>query len=74
MSRRASAGNGGAILYRQTCPQLNEGGAALFHKFAKFTFGFAQFLFLLFKIGSERLKINRLTGFGIEEKEECEKK
>lgn len=59
--RSERAGNGGAMLYRQSCPQPNEGGAVLFRKFAKLTFGFDQFpslarVFLLFKIsGSERL-------------------
>lgn len=77
MSRSEWAGKGETILYRQSCPQLNEGGAALFRKFATH-FRFRPVLvaviqsplLLLFRIGSDVLpsiKINRFT-IWIEEK------
>lgn len=77
VSRSEWAGKGETILYRQSCPQLNEGGAALFRKFATH-FRFRPVLvaviqsplLLLFRIGSDVLpsiKINRFT-IWIEEK------
>lgn len=77
MSRSEWAGKGETILYRQSCPQLNEGGAALFRKFATH-FRFRPVLvaviqsplLLLFRIGSNvhpSIKINRFT-IWIEEK------
>lgn len=77
VSRSEWAGKGETILYRQSCPQLNEGGAALFRKFATH-FRFRPVLvaviqsplLLLFRIGSDvhpSIKINRFT-IWIEEK------
>ena len=55
------------ILYRQSCPQLNEGGATFCFVNLQLTFAFGQFL--LFKIGKRTLWL-KSTGLPFGEKKE----